>query len=147
VTIQKRVAEFLGELGGTAFPDDGEAGAALRAARQDAQLMSEQMRQAWMDFLGAETAVHPVMLVLEDLHWGDFGTVRFIDTALRDRRDRPWMVLALARPEVFDVFSQAVVGANKKFRRSGQELGRRRASGWCGRCSATASGRRRSSTW
>jgi len=101
---RKRVTEFLGELVGTPFPDDDEGGAALRAARQDAPLMSEQMRQAWMDFLGAEAAVHPVVLVLEDLHWGDFGTVRFIDTALRDRRERPWMVLALARPEVFDVF-------------------------------------------
>jgi len=101
---QKRVMEFLGELVGTPFPGDDEGGAALRAARQDAQLMSEQMRKAWMDFLDAETAAHPVVLVLEDLHWGDFGTVRFIDTALRDRRERPWMVLALARPEVYEVF-------------------------------------------
>ncbi|HEU4734219.1 MAG TPA: AAA family ATPase, partial [Kofleriaceae bacterium] len=101
---RKRVAEFLGELVGAPFPADGEAGASLRAARQDAQLMSEQMRRAWLDFLDAEAAAHPVLLVLEDLHWGDFGTVRFIDTALRDRSHRPWMVLALARPEVFEVF-------------------------------------------
>jgi hypothetical protein len=99
----KRVTEFLGELVGAPFPD-GDAGAALRAARQDAQLMSEQMRKAWMDFLDAEAAAHPVVILLEDLHWGDFGTVRFIDTALRDRRDRPWMVLALARPEVYELF-------------------------------------------
>ncbi len=101
---QKRVTEFLGELVGTPFPGDDEGGAALRAARQDAQLMSEQMRKAWMDFLDAEASAHPVLLVLEDLHWGDFGTVRFIDTALRDRGERPWMVLALARPEVYEVF-------------------------------------------
>jgi eukaryotic-like serine/threonine-protein kinase len=101
---QQRVAEFLGELVGTPFPEGEEGSAQLKAARQDAQLMSEQMRNAWLDFLGAETAAHPVLLVLEDLHWSDFGTVRFIDTALRDRADRPWMVLALARPEVFDVF-------------------------------------------
>jgi len=101
---RKRVAEFLGELVGTPFPGEGDGGAALRAARQDAQLMSEQMRKAWMEFLDAETAAHPVVLVLEDLHWGDFGTVRFIDMALRDRSARPWMVLALARPEVFEVF-------------------------------------------
>jgi len=104
VTDQKRVTEFLGELVGTPFAGDDEGGAALRAARQDAQLMSEQMRKAWTDFLDAEAAAHPVLLVLEDLHWGDFGTVRFIDAALRDRRERPWMVLALARPEVYEVF-------------------------------------------
>jgi tetratricopeptide (TPR) repeat protein len=101
---QKRVTEFLGELVGTPFSSGDDASAALKAARQDAQLMSEQMRKAWLDFLDAETSVHPVVLLLEDLHWGDFGTVRFIDTALRDRGDRPWMVLALARPEVFEVF-------------------------------------------
>ncbi|HEX7840973.1 MAG TPA: hypothetical protein VF469_26030, partial [Kofleriaceae bacterium] len=106
---------FLGELVGAPFPAaasgtavvggaTGAGGAPLRAARQDAQLMSEQMRRAWTDFLDAETSAHPVLLVLEDLHWGDFGTVRFIDTALRDRGERPWMVLALARPEVFEVF-------------------------------------------
>ena len=81
-----------------------EGSAALRAARQDAQLMSEQMRRAWEDFLEAEAAVHPVLLVLEDLHWGDLATVQFIDAALRDRCDQPWMVLALARPEVHEVF-------------------------------------------
>src|SRR6185436_2864894 len=103
---QQRVAEFLGELVGAPFPDGAGAGgsAQLAAARQDAQLMSEQMRRAWLDFLEAETSAHPVLLLLEDLHWGDFGTVRFIDTALRDRGDRPWMVLALARPDVFEVF-------------------------------------------
>jgi len=99
---QKRVTEFLGELIGAPFPADDDA--SLRAARRDAQLMSEQMSKAWMDFLHAETSVRPVLLVLEDLHWGDFGTVRFIDTALRDRGEQPWMVLALARPEVFEVF-------------------------------------------
>jgi hypothetical protein len=99
-----RVAEFLGELVGAPFPDDRAASGALRTARQDAQLMSEQMRKAWLDFLDAETSAHPVLLVLEDLHWGDFGTIRFVDAALRDRGARPWMVLALARPEVFELF-------------------------------------------
>jgi hypothetical protein len=102
-----RVTAFLGELIGAAMPDDdgaGAASAALRAARLDAALMSEQMRRAWLDFLQAETAAHPVLIVLDDLHWGDFGTVRFIDAALRDRSKQPWMVLALARSEVFEVF-------------------------------------------
>src|SRR4029079_13617158 len=67
VSAQKRVTEFLGELVGTPFPDDDEGGAALRAPRQDAHLMSEQMRKAWMDFLDAEASAHPVVLVLEDL--------------------------------------------------------------------------------
>jgi tetratricopeptide (TPR) repeat protein len=121
----KRVTEFLGELVGAPFPDSDESGAALRAARQDAQLMSEQMRKAWMDFLDAETSVHPVLLVLEDLHWGDFGTVRFIDTALRDRSKRPWMVLALARPEVYEVFPRLWAERHNVQQIRLQDLGRK----------------------
>jgi tetratricopeptide (TPR) repeat protein len=101
---QERVSGFLGELVGAPFPDTGEGGAALRAARQDALLMNEQMSKAWLDFLRAETSAHPVLLLLEDLHWSDFGTVRFIGTALRELADRSWMVLALARPELYEVF-------------------------------------------
>jgi len=66
--------------------------------------MSEQMYKAWLDFLRAETSAHPVLLLLEDLHWSDFGTVRFIGTALRELPDRSWMLLALARPELYEVF-------------------------------------------
>src|SRR5262249_32173856 len=40
-----RVAEFLGELIGTPFPDDDSV--QLRAARQDPVLMGDQMRRAW----------------------------------------------------------------------------------------------------
>jgi len=101
---QRRMTEFLAELAGAPFPDGDEASPQLRAARQDPQLMSEQMRRAWLDFLQAETTAHPVLLLLEDLQWGDFGTIRFIDAALRDRSKQPWMLLALARPEVFEIF-------------------------------------------
>ncbi|HEX8115211.1 MAG TPA: hypothetical protein VF516_46105, partial [Kofleriaceae bacterium] len=67
----------------------------------------------------------PVLLVLEDLHWGDFGTVRFVDTALRDRRDRPWMVLALARPEVLEVFPRLWAERQNVQEIRLQELGRK----------------------
>jgi hypothetical protein len=87
--------------------------------------MGEQMRKAWLDFLDAETAVQPVLLVLEDLHWGDFGTVRFIDAALRDRRDRPWIVLALARPEVVEVFPKLWAERQNVQEIRLQELGRK----------------------
>src|SRR5262249_43566862 len=96
------VAEFLGEIVGTPFPE--EESASLRAARQDAQLMGDQTRRAWVDFLGAACSDKPLLLMLEDLHWGDLPTVRFVDEALRRLKGRPWMVLALARSEVHDVF-------------------------------------------
>jgi tetratricopeptide (TPR) repeat protein len=128
---QARVAEFIGELLDTPMRDEdpppmsvraGEqvsasppspgsspssappASPALRAARQDAQVMGDQIRKACLDLLEAECSDHPILLVLEDLHWCDPPTVRFIDAALRALRERPLMVLALARPEVHERF-------------------------------------------
>ncbi len=99
---RQRVTEFLGEIIGTPFPDDDSL--PLRAARKDAQLMSAQMRAAFIDFLAAASARNPVLIVLEDLHWGDRPTVQFLDQALHDLDGRPIFVLALARPEVHDMF-------------------------------------------
>jgi hypothetical protein len=94
----QRVAEFLGELSGTPFPD--EASPALRAARTDPVLLGDQMRGAWVEFLDAECRAQPVVLVLEDVHWGDLPTIQYVDAALRLLVDRPFLVLALARPDV-----------------------------------------------
>ena len=60
----------------------------LRAARQT-RLMGDQMRRAFEDFLAAECASRPVLLVLEDLHWGDLPTVQLVDAALRNLHDAP----------------------------------------------------------
>jgi len=98
------VAEFLGELAGAEFPD--EARTALRAAREDGALMGEQMRSAFERFVAAECSERPVLIVLEDLHWGDLPTVRFLDGVLGALRERPLMVLALARPEVHELFPE-----------------------------------------
>jgi eukaryotic-like serine/threonine-protein kinase len=101
---RQRVTEFLGEIIGTPFPDEDSL--PLRAARGDAQLMSEQMRDAFLDFLAAECRRNPVIILLEDLHWGDRPTVQFLDRALRDLGDQSLFVLALARPEVHEMFPQ-----------------------------------------
>ncbi|HEY7374174.1 MAG TPA: protein kinase [Polyangia bacterium] len=97
-----RVAVFLGEIANVPFPDDQND--ALRAARANPQLMGDAMRRAFEDWLTAECAAHPVLMVIEDLHWGDLGTVSFVDAALRNLRDRPLMVLALARPDIDERF-------------------------------------------
>jgi eukaryotic-like serine/threonine-protein kinase len=96
--VVPRVAAFLGEIANVPFPDDHSE--ALKMARQNPQLMGDGMRRAWEDWLAAECAAHPVLLLLEDLHWGDLGTVSFVDGALRNLREQPFMVLALARPDV-----------------------------------------------
>jgi tetratricopeptide (TPR) repeat protein len=98
----QRVAEFLGELAGIRFPE--ACSMQLRAARRSRVLMGDQIRRAWGDFLAAECAARPVILVLEDLHWGDAPTVALVSCALRDLRASPLFVLALARPEVHELF-------------------------------------------
>ncbi|WP_437985241.1 protein kinase domain-containing protein [Sorangium sp. So ce117] len=102
------VAPFLGELVGTPFPD--EASEALRAARRSSVLMGDQLHLAWEEFLRAECAAQPVLLVLEDMHWGDLPTVGMINSALRNLRDAPLMVLALGRPEVREMFPKLWAG-------------------------------------
>jgi serine/threonine protein kinase/tetratricopeptide (TPR) repeat protein len=91
-----RIAEFLGEIVGVPFPDEHRA--KLRSAREDTMLMGDQMRRAWEDFVQAECEEHPILLVLEDLHWGDVPTVKMVDALLRQGREKPLFVLILARP-------------------------------------------------
>jgi eukaryotic-like serine/threonine-protein kinase len=97
----RRTIQFLGELIGAPFEDDDVE---LRAARQDPLLMADQVRRAFEHLVALETAAQPLVIVLEDLHWGDLPSVRLIDAALRALPDRPWLVLALARPELAELF-------------------------------------------
>jgi hypothetical protein len=105
---KERVVAFLGELSSVPFPDEDNA--KLRAARQDPLVMSDQITQAMVDFLGAECAAHPLLLVLEDLHWGDALTVKLVEAALRELGDSPLFVFALARPEVDVLFPKLWAG-------------------------------------
>lgn len=99
---QAYVSAFLAELIGAPFTEDIHP--LLAVARKDAQLMNDHLREAWLEFVDAECRSMPVVVMLEDLHWGDFPTVKFVDRVLRDRKTLPLFVFALARPEVHEVF-------------------------------------------
>jgi serine/threonine protein kinase len=96
--------ETLGELIGTPFETDDrdEPG----TVRDNPKLPSEQMRQSFVGVLGEECAAQPVVIVLEDLHWGDLSTIKLMYAALGALSDRPLMVLALARNNVTELFPQ-----------------------------------------
>ncbi len=99
----RTVAELLGEMAGAPLPAS-EASEALSAARADLMAMGDAIRMAWEDWLAAECATGPVVLAIEDLHWGDLPSVTLVDAALRRLDERPFFVLATARPEVRAMF-------------------------------------------
>jgi predicted ATPase len=98
----QRVTELIAELIDAPCPD--QESLASQTARRDARRMSDQVCAAFLDLLAAECARNPVVIVLEDLHWGDRATVQLLDRALRELREQPLFVLALARPEVHEIF-------------------------------------------
>jgi tetratricopeptide (TPR) repeat protein len=97
----ERACEFLGEMCGV--PCD-EPSAPMLAARRDPKLMLAQQTDAFIDLLRAACERAPVLLVLEDLHWGDAPSFALVDAALRVLADRPLLVVGLARPDIDEHF-------------------------------------------
>jgi eukaryotic-like serine/threonine-protein kinase len=101
------IAEFMCELLGA--PVQKEPSPILRAARGDPRLLADWLRGSFEDWLKIE-AREPIVVVLEDLHWGDVPTVTYLSRVLKEG-NLPLMVLALARPEVHEAFPKLWPGA------------------------------------
>ena len=69
----------------------------------DPAVMTDAIRAAWCDWLAA-VARRPLVIVVEDLHWGDLPSLRLVDAALGALAAQPVLVVATARPEVRDLF-------------------------------------------
>jgi class 3 adenylate cyclase/RecA/RadA recombinase len=54
-------------------------------------------------FIEAVAADQPTMLVFEDLHWADEALLELVSLLAARLRDLPVLMIALARPELFDV--------------------------------------------
>jgi hypothetical protein len=106
-----RIAEFLGELIGV--PSTDRPSPELRAARNDPQIMAVWLARSFGEWLAGECAERPLLIVLEDLHWGDLPSVTYLTEGLRALAGRPLMLLALGRPEVHDVFPNLLATADK----------------------------------
>jgi tetratricopeptide (TPR) repeat protein len=107
----ERIADFLSELIGVS--STRRASPELRAARNDPQIMGVWLRRSFREWLEAESTIHPILLLLEDLHWGDLPSVGFLGEALQAPSMKSLMVLALARPEVHHAFPGLWEGADK----------------------------------
>ena len=97
---EPRLAAFLGELTGAGDPSN----MAYRAALQDPPLMAAQIREAFVDLVRHMTRDAPLVLLLEDLQWSDPTSLALVEAALRGASDRPFFVLAVARPDVHERF-------------------------------------------
>ncbi|MBK8257118.1 MAG: protein kinase [Polyangiaceae bacterium] len=92
------VAHILGEIGGTPFPE--HASVPLEESRIDARRLHEMAGRAVNAFIRLTTARTPLLVILNDLQWADAASVHIVGEALSSLNDRPWLVLALGRPEV-----------------------------------------------
>ena len=63
---------------------------------------AEQLFGAWRTFFERLADSGTVVLVFEDLHWADPGTLDFIDHLLEWSRAIPLYIVTLARPELLD---------------------------------------------
>jgi class 3 adenylate cyclase/tetratricopeptide (TPR) repeat protein len=63
----------------------------------------EEAFSAWRRYLEALAASRPTILVLEDLHWADAALLDFVEHLLDWAADVPLLVVATARPELYDI--------------------------------------------
>ncbi len=68
----------------------------------EAGVGSQQLFGAWRTFFERLAGTGPVVMVFEDLHFGDAGLLDFIDQMLEWSRSAPILILTLARPELLE---------------------------------------------
>jgi hypothetical protein len=59
---------------------------------------------AFIERVRAECAVRPLVIIADDLQWSDTVTTQVLDRALGVLAEQPLFLLALARPEIDDLF-------------------------------------------
>lgn len=88
------ITEFFAEFMGLYFDTEGRP--QLLAARRNSMMMWDCLRRAFEEFVVAECRDGTIVLVLEDMHFGDVSTVSLIEPVLAKRL--PFIVVALGRP-------------------------------------------------
>jgi tetratricopeptide (TPR) repeat protein len=90
---------FLLELAGASQDDER-----VRVAREGRGVLGEQLERAFGDLLAWQLSSGPLLVIVDDLQWGDLTSVRLIDLSLASQAESPLVVLVLARPELEQVF-------------------------------------------
>ena len=106
---QAEAAAKLEQAVGALFEDDAERewlasrlGPLVGAGGESGAVGRDEAFTSWRRFLEAMAARRPVVLVLEDLHWADTALLDFLEHVLDWGAPVPLLVLATARPELYD---------------------------------------------
>lgn len=91
-------AHFIGHLSGFDFSGSPHVQGILSDARQIRDLAYYYLTQ----FVAALTDERPVVVLLEDIHWADEGSLDLINHLLHTRPDLPLIVVGLTRPALFE---------------------------------------------
>ncbi len=93
-------AHLLGHLIGFDFAESRHVAGITHDGRQIRDRAFHVAAQVFRRIAAREGA--PIVLLLEDLHWADEGSLDFLDYLVRVSRDVPMLVLALTRPTLFE---------------------------------------------
>jgi class 3 adenylate cyclase/tetratricopeptide (TPR) repeat protein len=100
--VKARVAQLLDQLDSTAVASAICHSAGLAPDERMLAITRYEQREliaaAWRNYLSALARERPLIVSIEDLHWGDPVLVRILDHVTTDL-DSPLLVLATARPE------------------------------------------------
>jgi hypothetical protein len=94
-------AHLLGHLIGLDFSDSRH----IKGIRDDArQIRNRAFHAAAQLFrrVSAQGTPTPIVLLLDDLHWSDDGSLDFLNYLIQVNRDVPMLVLGLTRPTLFE---------------------------------------------
>jgi class 3 adenylate cyclase/tetratricopeptide (TPR) repeat protein len=100
VAIAQAHAQVLGHLIGLNFDDSpnlqGAAGEGKLMRNRGFHVAAQMFRRM------AAQSGNPILLLLEDLHWADDGSLDFLNYLFQVNRDVPMLVLAVTRPALFE---------------------------------------------
>ena len=93
-------AHLLGQLIGIDFSDSPH----VRGILDDAKQLRNRGFHAAAQFLRLKAAgtTAPVVLLLDDLHWADDGSLDFLHYLVQVNRDVPTLMLGMTRPTLFE---------------------------------------------
>lgn len=92
------MAEFIGQLIGLDFSFSDR----IQNVLGDAQQIRARSFQYLARFFGAVCAREAAVVLLEDVHWADEGSLDIIEYLVEECKDLPLFVLCLARPNLLE---------------------------------------------